>query len=104
VGDARPHRGGAVAAVLLAALLSSDEPLTIGSFVISGEVKQRIGAEIGARIGGWSQDAARAALRVGAGAIDFFFMPAGSGRSSAASRARQSACSARTSGASSCSA
>ncbi|HEV8669429.1 MAG TPA: AI-2E family transporter [Candidatus Limnocylindria bacterium] len=57
-----------------AALLSSDEPLSIGGLEISGEVRQRIGAEIGARIGDWSQDAARAALRVGAGIIDFFFM------------------------------
>jgi predicted PurR-regulated permease PerM len=57
-----------------AALLSSDEPLGIGGIVISGEVRQRIGAEIGARVGDWSQDAARAALRVGAGVIDFFFM------------------------------
>jgi len=57
-----------------AALLSSDEPFSIGGLEISGEVRQRIGAEIAARIGGWSQDAARAALRVGAGIIDFFFM------------------------------
>lgn len=57
-----------------AALLSSDEPLSIAGFQISGDVRQRIGAEIGARIGDWSQDAARAALRVGAGIIDFFFM------------------------------
>ena len=56
------------------ALLSSDEPLAIGGFVISGDVRQRIGAEIGARIGDWTQDAARAALRVGAGIVDFFFM------------------------------
>ena len=57
-----------------AALLSSDEPLGVGGVVISGEVRQRIGAEIGARVGDWSQDAARAALRVGAGIIDFLFM------------------------------
>jgi predicted PurR-regulated permease PerM len=57
-----------------AALLSSDEPFSIGGLEISGEVRQRIGAEVGARIGDWSQDAARAALRVGAGIIDFFFM------------------------------
>ena len=57
-----------------AAMLSSDEPFNIGGFVISGEVRQRIGAEIGARIGDWSQDAARAALRVGAGVVDLFFV------------------------------
>ncbi len=57
-----------------AALLSSDEPFSIGGLVISGEVRQRIGTEIGTRIGDWSQDAARAALRVGAGIVDFFFM------------------------------
>jgi predicted PurR-regulated permease PerM len=57
-----------------AALLSSSEPFTFAGIEISGEVRQRIGAEIGTRIGGWSQDAARAALRVGAGIVDFFFM------------------------------
>ena len=57
-----------------AALLSSDEPLGIFGLEISGDVRQRIGTEIGARIGDWSQDAARAALRVGAGVVDFFFM------------------------------
>jgi len=57
-----------------AAMLSSDEPFSIGGLEISGEVRQRIGTEIGARIGNWSQDAARAALRVGAGVVDFFFM------------------------------
>lgn len=57
-----------------AALLASDEPVRIGGLEISGEVRQRIGAEVGARVGDWSQDAARAALRVGAGIVDFFFM------------------------------
>lgn len=57
-----------------AALLSSNEPFSIFGLEISGEVRQRIGAEIGARVGDWSQEAARAALRVGAGIIDFFFM------------------------------
>jgi predicted PurR-regulated permease PerM len=57
-----------------AALLSSNEPFSVGGIVISGEVRQRIGAEIGARVGGWSQDAARAAVGVGAGVIDFFFI------------------------------
>jgi predicted PurR-regulated permease PerM len=57
-----------------AALLSSDDPISIGGLEISGEVRQRIGSEVGARIGDWSQEAARTALRVGAATIDFFFM------------------------------
>ncbi|MEO8632008.1 MAG: AI-2E family transporter [Chloroflexota bacterium] len=57
-----------------AALLSSNEPFSIGGLEVSGEVRQRIGAEVGARIGDWSRDAAGAALRVGAGVIDFFFI------------------------------
>ena len=57
-----------------AAMLSSDEPVSVGGFVISGEVRQRIGEEVGARIGDWSRDAAGAALRVGASIIDFFFI------------------------------
>ena len=41
-----------------AAMLSSDEPINVGGFVISGEVRQRIGEEVGARIGDWSRGAA----------------------------------------------
>lgn len=52
-------------------LASSNEPLNIAGIEISGEVRQRIGAEIGARVGDWSQQAARAALRVGAAIFDF---------------------------------
>lgn len=57
-----------------AALLSSSEPFSIGGLEISGEVRQRIGAEIGARVGDWSQDAARTALRVGSTIVDFLFI------------------------------
>ncbi len=56
------------------ALLSNDEPFTIFGIQVSGEVRQRIGEEIGARLGDWSQDAARAALRIGAGIVDVFFI------------------------------
>jgi predicted PurR-regulated permease PerM len=54
--------------------LSSDEPIVILGIEISGELRQRIGAEIGARAGEWSQQAARIALRVGAGIVDFLFV------------------------------
>ena len=53
------------------ALASSNEPLSIAGIEIPGEVRQRIGSEIGARVGDWSQEAARAALRVGAAIFDF---------------------------------
>jgi predicted PurR-regulated permease PerM len=53
------------------ALISSNEPFTVAGIEISGEVRQRIGSEIGARVGDWSQEAARAALRVGAAIFDF---------------------------------
>lgn len=52
-------------------LVSSNEPVNIAGIEISGEVRQRIGSEIGARLGDWSQEAARAALRVGAAIFDF---------------------------------
>ncbi len=53
-----------------AALLASDEPLYVLGFEISGDLRQRVGEEIGARFGEWSQQAARVALRIGAGAVD----------------------------------
>jgi len=56
------------------ALASSNEPINIAGIEISGEVRQRIGTEIGARVGDWSQEAARAALRVGAGIFDFLIV------------------------------
>ena len=52
-------------------LFSSPESINIAGIEISGEVRQRIGTEIGARLGDWSQQAARGALRVGAGILDF---------------------------------
>jgi predicted PurR-regulated permease PerM len=52
-------------------LFSSPESINIAGIEISGEVRQRIGTEIGARLGDWSQQAARGALRVGAGVLDF---------------------------------
>ena len=57
-----------------AALLASDEPIEILGFQISGELRQRVGAEIGARAGEWTQQAARIALRVGSGIVDFVFV------------------------------
>ncbi len=56
------------------ALASSNEPLNIAGIEISGEVRQRIGTELGARVGDWSQEAARAALRVGAAIFDFLIV------------------------------
>lgn len=55
-------------------MASSNEPINIAGIEISGEVRQRIGTEIGARVGGWSQQAATAALRVGAGIFDFLIV------------------------------
>jgi predicted PurR-regulated permease PerM len=56
------------------AMASSNEPISIFGIEISGEVRQRIGTEIGARVGDWSQQAATAALRVGAGIFDFLIV------------------------------
>lgn len=56
------------------ALASSNEPINVAGIEISGEVRQRIGTEIGARVGDWSQEAARAALRLGAGILDFLIV------------------------------
>jgi predicted PurR-regulated permease PerM len=57
-----------------AALLSSDEPITFLGIEISGEVRQRIGRELGARAAEWSEIAARAALRVAGGLLDVVFV------------------------------
>jgi len=56
------------------AMASSNEPINIAGIEISGEVRQRIGSELGARVGDWSQEAARAALRVGASIFDFLIV------------------------------
>jgi predicted PurR-regulated permease PerM len=53
-----------------AALLSSAEPIRVLGLEVSGELRERIGADLGARAGEWSQQAARAALRVGGAIID----------------------------------
>jgi predicted PurR-regulated permease PerM len=56
------------------AMASSNEPINIAGIEISGEVRQRIGTELGARVGDWSQEAARAALRIGASIFDFLIV------------------------------
>ena len=56
------------------AILSSDEPIQIIGIEISGELRQRIGEELGARAGEWSQQLARIALRIGAGVVDVLFV------------------------------
>jgi predicted PurR-regulated permease PerM len=53
------------------AALSSDEPINVLGFEISGELRQRIGAEFGARAGEFSQQAARIALGLAGGIVDF---------------------------------
>jgi len=58
----------------VAAMASSNEPINVAGIEISGEVRQRIGTELGARVGDWSQEAARAALRVGASIFDFLIV------------------------------
>lgn len=55
-------------------MASSNEPINVAGIEISGEVRQRIGTELGARVGDWSQEAARAALRVGASIFDFLIV------------------------------
>ena len=57
-----------------AALLASDEPISVFGLEISGELRQRIGGEIGTRIGDWSQQAARIALRIGGLIVDLLFV------------------------------
>lgn len=57
-----------------AALLASDEPMQVLGVEISGELRERVGAEIGARVGDWSQQAARVALRIGSGVVDVLFV------------------------------
>jgi predicted PurR-regulated permease PerM len=56
-----------------ARLLSSDEPLQVLGFEISGEVRQRVGEELGSRAAEWSEVAARTALRVAGGVVDVVF-------------------------------
>lgn len=52
------------------AILTSNEPLAIAGFEISGELRQRVGAELGARAGDFTREAARGALRFAGGLVD----------------------------------
>ncbi len=52
------------------AILTSDEPMRVLGIELSGELRQRVGEEIGTRAGDWTQQAAKVALRVGAGVLD----------------------------------
>ncbi len=56
-----------------AALLSSDERVNILGIEVSGDVRQRIGSEIGSRAAEWSAVAARAAVGVAGGLLDVVF-------------------------------
>jgi predicted PurR-regulated permease PerM len=69
----RETRELAEAAPGYAATLSSDEPINLFGFQISGEVRERIGAEVGARASEWSGIAARTALGVAGGLVDALF-------------------------------
>ncbi len=57
-----------------AAMLASDQPMEIFGIGISGELRQRVGTEVGARAGEWSQQAARIAVSVGSGIVDLLFV------------------------------
>jgi predicted PurR-regulated permease PerM len=70
----RETRELAEAAPRYAAMLSSDEPINVLGVEISGEVRQRIGREIGDRASEWSEVAARTALRVAGGLVDVVFV------------------------------
>jgi predicted PurR-regulated permease PerM len=56
------------------ATFSSDEPIMILGFEISGELRQRVGQEIGARAAEWSAQAAVIALRIGSWIVDLLFV------------------------------
>ena len=70
----RETRELAEAAPRYAQMLSSDEPITVLGVEISGEVRQRIGQEVGARASEWSALAAQTALRVAGGLVDVVFV------------------------------
>ncbi|TMC71763.1 MAG: AI-2E family transporter [Chloroflexi bacterium] len=70
----RETRELAEAAPRYAAMLSSDEPINVLGIEISGEVRERIGREIGDRASEWSEIAARSALRVAGGLVDVIFV------------------------------
>jgi predicted PurR-regulated permease PerM len=56
------------------ATLSSDDPVVVLGFEISGELRQRFGQEIGARAAELSTGAARIALRVGGVLVDLLLV------------------------------
>jgi predicted PurR-regulated permease PerM len=70
----RETRQLAEAAPNYAETLSSDQPISVFGLEISGEVRQRIGQELGARASEWSAVAARTALRVAGGVVDVVFV------------------------------
>jgi predicted PurR-regulated permease PerM len=70
----RETRELAEAAPRYAQMLASDEPINVLGFQISGEVRERIGEEIGARASEFSEIAARTALRVAGGLVDLVFV------------------------------
>jgi predicted PurR-regulated permease PerM len=70
----RETRELAEAAPRYAQMLSSDEPISLLGIEISGEVRERIGREIGDRASEWSEIAARTALRVAGGLVDVVFV------------------------------
>jgi predicted PurR-regulated permease PerM len=70
----RETRQLAEAAPSYAQMLSSDQPISVFGLEISGEVRQRIGQELGARASEWSAIAARTALRVAGGVVDVVFV------------------------------
>jgi len=70
----RETRELAEAAPRYGEMLSSDEPVNVLGIEISGEVRERIGTELGARASEWSEVAARTALRVAGGLVDVVFV------------------------------
>jgi len=70
----RETRELAEAAPRYAATLSSDQPITVLGIEISGEVRQQIGQEVGARAFEWSAVAAQTALAVAGGLVDVVFV------------------------------
>jgi predicted PurR-regulated permease PerM len=70
----RETRELAEAAPRYAEMLSNDEPISVLGLEISGEVRERIGREIGDRASEWSEVAARTALRVAGGLVDVVFV------------------------------
>jgi predicted PurR-regulated permease PerM len=70
----RETRSLAVDVPRYVAMLASPDPITILGFEISGELRQRVGEEVGNRAADWSGQAAVIALRIGAGIVDFVFV------------------------------